>query len=257
MPRHSVPIRAARFGGILLAAAQVPASHAQVFGFEPNQGGALPLSEVSAFATDGVTPTACSHAAHDPADAIQAASVVGFAHSASARVGLDEVRASAVVNPVASAVLARGTAFAHASLAADATLTVRWDFADEEPGVPFSRSSVSVVDAATGVAIFEVTPGDAGAGEQPVALQAGVLYELRVEAWALAPDGAASAELTLAPVRCAYCDLDANGHVNVDDVDTFIVAFLNADPVADCDGCGIINLGDVDCFIECFLDGCP
>ena len=52
-------------------------------------------------------------------------------------------------------------------------------------------------------------------------------------------------------------DLDGNGMLNLDDVDTFIVAFTGADLLADIDGNGILNLDDVDAFIAAFMAGCP
>lgn len=53
-------------------------------------------------------------------------------------------------------------------------------------------------------------------------------------------------------------DINADGVLNLDDVDAFISAFLEGDvAVADLDGNGTINLDDLDVFIDSFLSGCP
>ena len=57
--------------------------------------------------------------------------------------------------------------------------------------------------------------------------------------------------------QCNPADLDANGALNVDDVDLFVAGFLGLDPVADCDASGTFNVDDVDCFVSAFLAGCP
>lgn len=51
-------------------------------------------------------------------------------------------------------------------------------------------------------------------------------------------------------------DIDANGVLNVDDVDAFVAAFLGSLPTGDCDGSGALNVDDVDCFVGSFLGGC-
>ncbi len=64
--------------------------------------------------------------------------------------------------------------------------------------------------------------------------------------------------LTFAAVACSIADCDANGTLNVDDVDCFVAAFLGGDLAgADCDGNGTLNVDDVDCFVAAFLAGCP
>ncbi len=53
-------------------------------------------------------------------------------------------------------------------------------------------------------------------------------------------------------------DYDANGAVNLDDLDLWVTGFLSADMyIADCDGNGILNFDDIDCFVAAFLGGCP
>ncbi|GJM18251.1 MAG: hypothetical protein DHS20C14_04640 [Phycisphaeraceae bacterium] len=57
---------------------------------------------------------------------------------------------------------------------------------------------------------------------------------------------------------CTFADCDANGVLNVDDIDCFVAAFLGSDLVAgDCDGNGVLNVDDVDCFVASFIAGCP
>ena len=53
------------------------------------------------------------------------------------------------------------------------------------------------------------------------------------------------------------CDVDANGSLNLDDVEAFVTAFLAANLAADLDGNGTINLDDVGAFVACFLAMCP
>lgn len=55
-----------------------------------------------------------------------------------------------------------------------------------------------------------------------------------------------------------FADCDANGTLNIDDVDCFVAAFAASDlGGADCDANGTLNIDDVDCFIASFLAGCP
>ncbi len=57
---------------------------------------------------------------------------------------------------------------------------------------------------------------------------------------------------------CSFADCDANGTINIDDIDCFVAAFLAADLTnADCDANGTINIDDIDCFVTAFLAGCP
>ncbi|MEQ8769717.1 MAG: hypothetical protein RIB60_04320 [Phycisphaerales bacterium] len=52
------------------------------------------------------------------------------------------------------------------------------------------------------------------------------------------------------------CDLDANGALNVDDIDTLVTSFLAGDLAVDLDGNGLLNVDDIDAFVACFLAGC-
>ena len=67
--------------------------------------------------------------------------------------------------------------------------------------------------------------------------------------------GRSTASLFMLGDAC-LCDIDANGSLNLDDVDAFVTAFLSANLAADLDGNGTINLDDLDAFIACFLATC-
>ncbi len=59
-------------------------------------------------------------------------------------------------------------------------------------------------------------------------------------------------------VACSFADCDANGTINIDDIDCFVAAFLGGDlGLADCDSNGTLNVDDIDCFVAAFLAGCP
>ena len=63
---------------------------------------------------------------------------------------------------------------------------------------------------------------------------------------------------TAPSAACSFADCDANGTINLDDLDCFVAGFLAADlAAADCDANGTINLDDLDCFVVSFLAGCP
>ncbi|MEQ8769524.1 MAG: S8 family serine peptidase [Phycisphaerales bacterium] len=63
---------------------------------------------------------------------------------------------------------------------------------------------------------------------------------------------------TTPSAACSFADCDANGAINLDDLDCFVAGFLAADlAAADCDGNGAVNLDDIDCFVAAFLAGCP
>ncbi|MEM1184233.1 MAG: GC-type dockerin domain-anchored protein [Planctomycetota bacterium] len=61
------------------------------------------------------------------------------------------------------------------------------------------------------------------------------------------------------PMGCNAADLAPPfGILDLDDVDTFITAFLFSDPVADlAPPVGVVDLSDIDAFIAGFLGGCP
>ncbi len=61
--------------------------------------------------------------------------------------------------------------------------------------------------------------------------------------------------ITSAPVACA-ADVDANGVLNIDDVDAFVDAFVGGVLLVDFDANGVLNIDDVDAFVESFLSGC-
>ncbi len=67
-----------------------------------------------------------------------------------------------------------------------------------------------------------------------------------------------SLPLSVTGAIVCFADCDANGALNVDDIDCFVAAFLAGDLAgADCDGNGSLNVDDIDCFVASFLSGCP
>ena len=57
---------------------------------------------------------------------------------------------------------------------------------------------------------------------------------------------------------CAPADIaDPSGVLNLDDISTFVSAFILGDLLADLDGNGSINLDDIEAFVASFLAGCP
>ncbi|MEM1183504.1 MAG: S8 family serine peptidase [Planctomycetota bacterium] len=62
----------------------------------------------------------------------------------------------------------------------------------------------------------------------------------------------------VASPACGPCpaDLDGNGQYDLDDIDAFILLFLESAPAVDFDGTGVIDLDDVDVFIRSALEGC-
>ncbi|MEQ8770383.1 MAG: glycoside hydrolase family 16 protein [Phycisphaerales bacterium] len=65
-----------------------------------------------------------------------------------------------------------------------------------------------------------------------------------------------SVTLDTTPAPC-LADIDGNGALNVDDIDLFIVAFVNGLLDADFDANGTLNIDDIDAFVAAFLAGCP
>ena len=61
----------------------------------------------------------------------------------------------------------------------------------------------------------------------------------------------------LGSARAGLGDINADGILNLDDLDAFIAAFQSQDPVADLDQNGIWSLDDLDLFISAFAAGCP
>jgi len=56
---------------------------------------------------------------------------------------------------------------------------------------------------------------------------------------------------------CSVADLDANGTLNLDDINLFAAAFTSADLAADLDDNGTLNLDDINLFASAFVAGCP
>lgn len=62
--------------------------------------------------------------------------------------------------------------------------------------------------------------------------------------------------IALVPAPGCPADVNGDGHINADDIDAFVVAFLAAEPLADLDGNGSVNFDDIDIFVQSYLDGC-
>lgn len=57
-------------------------------------------------------------------------------------------------------------------------------------------------------------------------------------------------------LSCNPADFNADGVLNLDDIDVFVAAFLAGDLLADLDGSGVLNVDDIDAFVTAFLAGC-
>ncbi|MEZ6319447.1 MAG: GC-type dockerin domain-anchored protein, partial [Phycisphaerales bacterium] len=56
---------------------------------------------------------------------------------------------------------------------------------------------------------------------------------------------------------CNAADVNADGVLNLDDVNLFASSFASGSLVADVDGNGVLNLDDVNVFAGAFITGCP
>ncbi|MEZ6317740.1 MAG: GC-type dockerin domain-anchored protein [Phycisphaerales bacterium] len=72
-------------------------------------------------------------------------------------------------------------------------------------------------------------------------------------------NGLPSISLALSVAYAYTCpaDVDGNGVLNLDDVNTFAIAFAAGDLIADVDANGVLNLDDVNLFALSFTAGCP
>lgn len=62
----------------------------------------------------------------------------------------------------------------------------------------------------------------------------------------------------VAPAGCNPADIaEPLGLLDLNDVTTFIAAFVDHDPIADLDSNGLLDLNDVNIFVSSFLAGCP
>ncbi|MEZ6319379.1 MAG: S8 family serine peptidase [Phycisphaerales bacterium] len=64
-------------------------------------------------------------------------------------------------------------------------------------------------------------------------------------------------DFTCTSTACSVADIDANGTLNLDDVNLFANAFITGDLAADMDNNGTLNLDDVNLFAAAFIAGCP
>ena len=62
---------------------------------------------------------------------------------------------------------------------------------------------------------------------------------------------------SVGPQQCSPADINADGSITPGDVNAFIIAFQNGDPIADVNGDGAVTPGDVNDFINLFQQGCP
>ncbi len=128
--------------------------------------------------------------------------------------------------------------------------------------VPHSVGDVAVdgtvVHAATsrGYWTFDVSDPSApvitGRLELPTAVDVHVSGD-RV-AVAASDDGVLIVDASDCPVCVA--DADANGAINLDDLDAFVLYFLGGDLIVDFDHNGVLNFDDIDAFVAGFLAGC-
>ena len=56
---------------------------------------------------------------------------------------------------------------------------------------------------------------------------------------------------------CGLADVDANGVLNIDDVNVFAQAFVAGQPLADMDANTVYNIDDINLFAQAFVAGCP
>ena len=59
------------------------------------------------------------------------------------------------------------------------------------------------------------------------------------------------------PTPPCPADLDANGTLNIDDINLFAQAFTSGDLLADLDANGVLNIDDINLFAAAFTAGCP
>ena len=64
-------------------------------------------------------------------------------------------------------------------------------------------------------------------------------------------------EFTCTQTACSPADLDANGTLNLDDINLFAAAFVSGDLAADLDANATLNLDDINLFAAAFTAGCP
>jgi len=58
-------------------------------------------------------------------------------------------------------------------------------------------------------------------------------------------------------LSCNPADLNADGVLNLDDINLFAAAFTSGDLAADLDDNGVLNLDDINSFAQAFVAGCP
>lgn len=152
--------------------------------------------------------------------------------------------------------------------AANAVLSyARWHRTDDASGADNLRVELSDDNGASWVLVESVpdTPGgwarvSVGVGEH-VGLTDGVRVRFTVQdtpndsVTESGVDDLRIVEASCGP-GCSAADLNADGDIDLDDVDAFVGAFLGGSLGADVDGNGSLDLDDVDAFVAAFLLGC-
>ena len=125
----------------------------------------VPCSRATAYATDDTasgSPLLCDHVAYDPAYAEQNAGADTGTTYAMAMVRADAIGAYRVradrLGSTPGDAAAYASAYAVFSVLVTLEAQLRWDFEDEDPGAPFSRSSFSLTDYSTGTPIHAIGP---------------------------------------------------------------------------------------------------
>lgn len=125
---------------------------------------------------------------------------------------------------------------------------------------PFSDSTGFVWTAATGMQDIETLIADQGLS-LPAGYDVSGLEDVSADGTA-AVGIALDANFYPGTFRVRFvepcpADVDGNGTLNLDDVNTFAAAFVGGDLLADVDGNGMLNLDDVNIFATSFVAGCP
>lgn len=147
---------------------------------------------------------------------------------------------------------AAGDAFG--SVAISGTIAIVGALGDDDAGA--DSGSAYVFDTTTGQQLLKLIASDAAAGD---ALSRVAISATTVIAGARGDDDAGGGSGSAYLFRLGSClpDLNADGTLNLDDVNLFASAFVSGDLAADLDGNGVLNLDDINLFAQSFLAGCP
>lgn len=137
---------------------------------------------------------------------------------------------------------------AGADVPVDTVFTFELDLCGEGT-LAFLRESLQAGQLNLSISSLQLASGDPGGG-------GGVIYPVwytRENAIALLLGYAPTLHLEVRVGNPA--DLNGDGTLNLDDLDTFVSAFLIGDLTADLDGNCVLNLDDLDAFVSAFLGG--